>query len=216
MFSKRIETLSKKIRPYKVFADVGCDHGYLMIESILYNNVDFAYGVDNKKGPLTSALNNLNRYSIPDNKYNLSLSSGLVSLGDDVKCVVIAGMGTDNIKMIIDASLEKTQTIERFIIDSHRNLKELRSYMANLNYKIIDEEVIFEENIYYEIMVFEKTNQCLDYSELELEFGPILIKKKDHLFIQKWESEITKLQRIYDECRNAKIEEKIERIKMVL
>ena len=44
----RIEELATFISPYKVIADVGCDHGYLVIEAFEKAGVTKAYAIDNK------------------------------------------------------------------------------------------------------------------------------------------------------------------------
>ena len=216
MFSKRLEVLSKYICPYKQFADIGCDHGYLIIESIINNGVEFAYGIDNKKGPLNNAKNNMEKFNISEDKYKLILSNGIKDLPQDIKCIVIAGMGTDNIKSIISSSLNKLDNIDRIITDSHRNLGDLRNFMAKHNYSIVNEEILLEDNKYYEIIVFEKSLTPVIYSSDEIEFGPILLQKKNKIFISKWENELIKLKDIYDKCFSESVLEKIERIKKIL
>lgn len=215
MFSKRIELLSKKILPYKSFADIGCDHGYLMIESLLNNHCEFAYGVDNKKGPLNNALLNLKKYNIDESKYRLDLSSGLQSL-TNVECVVIAGMGTDTIKNILNESFDKLSNVQRIIVDSHRNINQLREFMMKINYSIKDEEIIFEDNIYYEIIVFEKSDDEVFYDEISLEFGPVLLKEKNNTFLNKWKQELERLSLIYQNHPSENILKKIELIKRVV
>lgn len=215
MFSKRIELLSKKILPYKIFADIGCDHGYLMIESLLINHCEFAYGVDNKKGPLNNALSNLKKYNIYETKYRLDLSSGLQSL-NDVECIVIAGMGTDTIKNILTESIDKLNNVKRIIIDSHRNINQLREFMMNINYSIKDEEIIFEDNIYYEIIVFEKNSDKIIYDEMSLEFGPVLLKEKNDIFLNKWKQKLDRLSLIYQSHPSENILRKIELIKRII
>ena len=89
MISKRIKVVCSHIEPYKIIADVGCDHGYLIKEAFDKYNIEFAYAIDNKIGPLESAKNNLMDYK----NVEFSLSDGLTDLKEDVEVVVIAGMG---------------------------------------------------------------------------------------------------------------------------
>lgn len=48
--------------------------------------------------------------------------------------------------------------------------------MAN-DYSIIDETIVEENRKLYEIIVAEKTEQSVSYTDQELLFGPVLIKK---------------------------------------
>ena len=79
MFSKRIECIASKIPLESNLADVGCDHGYLIIEAYLNGKVNKAIAIDNKEGPLESAKSNISKYL--DVRY--SLSSGINDIDDD-------------------------------------------------------------------------------------------------------------------------------------
>ena len=46
-----------------------------------------------------------------------------------------------------------------------------------------------EDGKIYEILVLEKGN--ITYNELELLVGPFLLMKKNDVFLEKWENEIT-------------------------
>ena len=56
--SKRIKEIASFIMPYKSVADIGTDHGYLLLEAFNLG-INFAQAIDNKVGPLNSAKNNL-------------------------------------------------------------------------------------------------------------------------------------------------------------
>lgn len=53
--------------------------------------------------------------------------------------------------------------------------------MAN-DYSIIDETIVEENRKLYEIIVAEKTEQSVSYTDQELLFGPVLIKNKDRFY----------------------------------
>ena len=55
MFSERIKLLARLIPNNSNIADVGCDHGYLIIEADKLNKFNKAIAIDNKIGPLESA-----------------------------------------------------------------------------------------------------------------------------------------------------------------
>lgn len=190
MISARIKTLSSYIKPYKIIADVGCDHGYLIKEAIDNCDVSKAFAIDNKIGPLNSAKRNLNNYS----NVVFSLSDGLDSLDESVELVVIAGMGGLLIKDIIKRNIDKINNVKRFVLQANKNEYELREFMISNNYYIAFENIIYEDDKYYEIIVFEKGN--ISYSLEELYFGPILLKEKNDAFISKWTNIFNKLNLI--------------------
>lgn len=190
MISARIKTLSSYIKPYKIIADVGCDHGYLIKEAIDNCDVSMAFAIDNKIGPLNSAKRNLNDYS----NVVFSLSDGLDSLDESVELVVIAGMGGLLIKDIIKRNMDKINNVKRFVLQANKNEYELREFMISNNYYIAFENIIYEDDKYYEIIVFEKGN--VSYSLEELYFGPILLKEKNDVFISKWTNIFNKLNLI--------------------
>lgn len=216
MFSKRLGVIASKIPPYDTFADIGCDHGYLMIEAIVKYDAKYAYGVDNKLGPITSAKNNLIKYDVDSSKYQLTQANGISTLPDNIHCVVIAGMGTDTIKTILNNSLDKLPNINRFVFDSHRNINELRKFVSELSYEITNEEIILEDGKYYEIITFDKAESLVDYTLEELEFGPILLKEKNEVFISKWNNELNKLKKIYENTNSFNILNRIKMIERIL
>ena len=67
--------------------------------------------------------------------------------------------------------------------------------MQKLGFFVKNEEIIKEKNIYYEIILFTR-NTTIDYSSIELKYGPILLKHKPEIFIEKYSVSFTKLESI--------------------
>ena len=206
----RIKEIAKYISPYKVIADIGCDHGYLIIEAFENQNIKKAYAIDNKEGPLSSAKNNIKNKKYYNNII-FSLSSGIKKIGDDTECVVIAGMGG---VLIRDILCDDLKNVKRLILEPNRDQEEVRKKVHELGFNITNEEVVFEKGKYYEIIICDKSddNNLLDYNDFEYEFGPILLKEKSLLFKEKWFMIYDSLKDINDE----KVQERLERIKKIL
>ncbi len=188
----RIYELSKLIHSENsgVF-DVGSDHGYLLLLlRDLYPNISLK-GVENKKGP----FNNLKKNTAYKN-INISLSDGLDDLTKEYTCVVLAGMGFNNINQIINKNLKKLEFIHQIIIDSHTNIDLIRKFIVSLGYYIDNEKCLIENGIYYELISFSKGEK--DYSEFELKYGPILLKEKCDLFINHYKEINKKIFTIMD------------------
>ena len=50
----------------------------------------------------------------------------------------------------------------KLIISSHKNVLELRKYMQNIGYKIIEEKIVYENEKYYDLIKYEKGYDNLD------------------------------------------------------
>lgn len=207
MISERLKILASLIPPAKSLADVGCDHGLLIIEAFEKYDLEYAVAIDNKEKPLKKAYDNLKVYPFFP-KVRFSLSDGLEDLKEKVEAIVIAGMGGFLITEILKAGLDKHRGA-KFILQANRNLYELRKFLFEANMDIVSEKIIFEDGQFYEIIVSKTARKPLFYTEDDLFFGPILRKEKPALFIQKWEEEIKK----YAGIDHENVKNKIKKIK---
>lgn len=209
----RINELVKCIGNYRCLADVGCDHGYLIIEAFKMYDLEEAIAIDNKKGPLSQAMANLDSYEFKD-KVVFSLSSGIKEISNNTDVVVIAGMGGMLISDILNDDLKNVQ---RLILQPNRDILEVRTKTAKLGFKITNEKIVYENDKYYEIIVCDRSDKKINYSLDELEFGPCLLKEKSNLFVEKWKNEIDKLTIIKNNSNNnSTILNKIERISKII
>lgn len=209
----RIKELVNYIEGYKYLADIGCDHGYLIIEAFKRFNLKEAIAIDNKKGPLSQAIENIKNYDF-NSRVIFSLSSGIKEINDCTDVVVIAGMGGILISEILNDDLKN---VKRLILQPNRDSNEVRLKITKIGFKIVSEKVVLENDKYYEIIVCERIVDNISYSDDELEFGPYLLKERCPLFLEKWEKEIIKLENIKKNTTvHQQLDNKIERIKKVL
>ena len=83
-------------------ADVGCDHGYISIYLVQNEISESAIAMDVRNGPLSGAADNINEYGLSD-RIETRLSDGLKELKEgEVNSVVIAGMGGDLMKRLLE------------------------------------------------------------------------------------------------------------------
>ena len=209
MISKRLKTIAKFLGDKKILADVGCDHGYLIIEGFLNYNLKKAYAIDNKEKPLENCINNISKYDFKD-QVEFLLSDGLEKLTDYVDVIVFAGMGGQLIIDLIEKDFHKLND-GRLIIQANRNIYDVRKYLTELGYLIYDEEIVQEDGKFYEIVVFEKTDEAVIYNQNELFFGPILLEKKDATLKKKLKKDLDVLENI--PYKTKEIEEKINLVK---
>lgn len=191
--SKRLEIIAS-IVPKSVVADIGSDHGKLMIELFNSGKITKGYAVENKKGPYSRLVKALEEEGIIDNVIPM-LSDGISELPKCVTTVVIAGMGGKLIVDILKKDLSKLENVQTLVIDAHSNLPYVREEISKLGFQIAEEIIVKEEGIFYEIIKFVKSAIAF-YSEDDYEFGPILRKEKNALFKEKYQSRIDEIDNL--------------------
>lgn len=193
--SARLEAIFKMV-PYGVTADIGSDHGKLMIALFEDGRIPSGYAVENKKGPYTRLVKALSDAHLEEDIVPL-FSDGISELPPKVSNIVLAGMGGDNIIKILGAHLEKLKNVQTIIVDAHTSIPKLRKYISDLGYTIADEKIIKEDGIFYEIIKFNKSDLAY-YSNEDIEFGPILRQEKSQIFKEKYQERINEIDHLLE------------------
>lgn len=196
---KQIRLLSalNMLEKNKVLADIGCDHGLLSIQYAFENYPTKVYAIDEKELPLKSCRENIVYYESKGAKLDnieLICSSGFKDVKSDCKQIVICGVGGDNIIDMFKENKNSLDNIDCFVFQPNNNSYFLRKYLSENSYKLVDEMLVKEDGIIYEIMKVKKGEEKL--SEKEQFFGPIILKNKNELFIEKYSAEIKKLEKV--------------------
>ncbi len=183
---QRIKTIGDFIESGDVVVDVGADHGLLEVYLIAkYPNITIT-AVENKIGPYKILERNLKAYK----NVRLSLSDGLESVGKTTRTVVLAGMGGLNIKNILDAYPKKTKNLQKIIIDAHRDLNIGRETILNYGFKINREKIVYEQDKFYVVTEFIKTETTVEQNPDLIDIGCKLYedelwpKYKEYLLLQ--------------------------------
>lgn len=175
MISKRLNKISSHIKG-KRMADIGTDHGLVPIFLIENKIVDYAIAADISKPSLQKAIDLAKEKNI---ELDARLGNGLEVLNpeDGIETVVIAGMGGVLIGEILSAS-EISKNV-RLILQPMQGSKELRKYLFENGYEIVDEDVVFEDDRYFEIIVAEYDGNIREVpNEIELKI-PIQALRKN-------------------------------------
>lgn len=192
--SKRLETIASLVPTNSVVADIGSDHGKLMIELFNSGKITKGYAVENKKGPYSRLVKALEEEGIVDRVIPM-LSDGITELPKSVNTVVIAGMGGKAIVSILKKDLSKLSNVDTLVIDAHSCIPFLREEVSKIGYQIAEERIVKEDDIFYEIIKFVKSEIAF-YSDDDYEFGPILRKEKSALFKEKYQSRIDEIDNL--------------------
>ena len=191
--SKRLKIIHDMV-PSSVVADIGSDHGKLMIALVQSGKVTKGFAVENKEGPFERLRSNLIRYHVNDMITPL-FSDGIKDITRDVGTIVIAGMGGQTIVNILKAHPEKLISVQTIIIDAHTAVPFARKEICQMGYAIADEKIVKEDGIFYEIIKFVKADKAI-ISDEDLEFGPILRQEKSATFKEKYQNRINEIDTI--------------------
>lgn len=224
--SKRLETVGRFVPEAARLADIGSDHAYLPVALMLKGKIDFAIAGEVVKGPFESAKRQVMKNGLSE-RIEVRLANGLdaIEKDDQISAITIAGMGGSLIRDILESGRQNQRLSgeERLILQPNIGEKTLRTWLKENNYQIIAEEIIEENKKIYEIIVAEKKEQPIDYSEKELMFGPFLLEEKNAAFSAKWQREFKQREVILEQLKNASeqnryetIQQEVEWIKEVL
>lgn len=200
--SKRLQAIYDMV-PSGIAADIGSDHGKLIISLFEGGIISKGYAIENKKGPF-SRLEKAIKESGLEKDIIPMLSDGISELPKDVNTVIIAGMGGTNIINILKAHPSKLKNVQTIIVDAHNAVPELRKAVCKMGYVIADEDIVEDAGIYYEIIKFV-VGECAYLDDSDYEFGPVLRNEKSCTFKEKYNSRIHEIDYLLS---NKKLPEK--------
>ena len=135
---------------------------------------------DVSKGSLNKTLSYINDVEFKG-KIEARLGDGLEVLKPfEVDTVVIAGMGGLLIRDILNKDLNKSNSITNYILQPMIAVKELREYLFNNSYIIVDEDLVKEDNKFYEIIYAKKGKDFVE-KDIYFEISKKIIEKKHPL-----------------------------------
>ena len=181
MLSKRLEAVASLVEDNRSIIDIGCDHALLSIYIAKNKNPKKVIASDNKEGPLVGAKENIDKYKVND-KVILKLGDGVDPIESDTDTIGIAGMGGLTIVGILKYKRDLYRAVDTIIVSANTDVDFVRKEICKLGYFIEEEILVKDGNITYPIIRFKKGKK--HYKKIEYLLGPILINKKEKLFIE--------------------------------
>lgn len=218
--SKRIEFIVSNLEKVTTLADIGTDHGYVPLLALRNELCEKAIACDINKEPLAKGKLNAILEGI-DDKIEFRLGNGFEPLKiNEVEEVVIAGMGGNLIRDIIQKDLNKVASCNYLVLIPAQNPEVLREYLYKNDFEIIKEDLCFDEGIYYELFKVRKAEgQATELDSIYYEISPMLLRSKHPLMKEYIDYKIDEYNRILgfitDDSesaikRKAEVSEKIE------
>lgn len=185
-------------------ADIGSDHAYLPAALVLDGKIDFAIAGEVVKGPYENAVREIKDHQL-EGRVIPRLADGLAAIepADKVDIITIAGMGGSLIASILEKDKNKLTGIKRLVLQPNVGESQLREWLMNNYYQIMNEKIIEEDNHIYEIIVAEPSVVPFRYSKYELNFGPFLLENKGPVFRKKWQEYLQREAHVIDQMQKA-------------
>ena len=208
----RLEKIFSIIPECEIFADIGCDHGYMAHAMLTRGKAKKVIIADISEKCLQKAQDLLYPY-INNGKAESVVANGFLGVPEsDVG--LVAGMGGEEICAILTGAKSLPKTL---VLQPMKNTDKVRLCVVDLGYKIEKDYVFKSANKFYDIMLVCLGKDTL--TEQEIEFGRDNIKHKSQDFLEFINQKIVRLtsilsgQDLSDEDRQKmlKLKEKLEK-----
>lgn len=158
--NKRIQAIVEELQGYHTVLDIGTDHGYVLKDALDLNYIHKGIASDLREKPLQKAKELLKNYPV-----TFYQSDGFLSIDIPFDVAVIAGMGSYT---IIDILKNRPDLKEDLLVMPHDNIDVLRRYLAENNFMIDYEKIIYDRHFY---TLFKIKRGKMKLSEKEIHTG---------------------------------------------
>jgi len=198
----RLKLLADKVPKCNVAADIGTDHAYLPIYLIQQGVCKKAIASDVRIGPVEAANNNITLYTLND-KIETRLGSGLDTISEnEADSIIIAGMGGTLISRILEENAQKASKASALILQPMNEMHVVRKWLYDNKFDIYDEEIVAEGQKLYFVLAAKYDGGIKGYTDLQLNIGEKLIKKKDPLLLQYCELKVRQIDNVLTQLEN--------------
>ena len=166
--SKRMNAVASMVTDGNVLADVGTDHGYVPIALVQKGKITKAIAMDINKGPLQRANEHIRSCRL-ENMIETRLSDGVEALDEnEADTILIAGMGGELVIHILTDGEKVCRKAKELILQPQSDIDHVRRYLRENKYRIIDEDMVFEEGKYYPMMkVIPVGEELTEWQDME-------------------------------------------------
>ena len=192
-FSNRLKKIAELVDFGATVIDVGTDHGYVpnfLCEKKISGDI---IATDISKNSLEKSID-LTREMGNEKFIRNILANGIVKENRDN--IIIAGLGGIQIAEIIFNSIEISRSAKKLILQPMQKTNILRRELNNMGFEIIDEEIIFEDDRYFEIIIAKFNGKKKSLDELDFYFSKSLINKKDKVYLAYLSERKVELEKI--------------------
>ena len=161
----RIGVICGYIPKCRVFADIGCDHGYCTKYVLSRGLCERAYVSDVSAACLKKA-EELMRAEIAEGRCIPVCADGMDGLPEPPDCVLIAGMGGEEIVSILSRAAPLPA---RFVLQPMKNAEKVRAFLVSRGARI-EHDLTFLDGKFYDLIAGSGAGGS-SYSAFELRYG---------------------------------------------
>lgn len=207
--TNRLKTILREIPSCEIFADIGCDHGYIAKAMLELGKAKKVIIADISEKCLKKAEELLVE-EIKSGRAKSVVSNGFEKI-EHCSVALIAGMGGEEIIQIIK---KENSLPEILVLQPMKNCDKVRRCVVNKGYRIEKDFVFKASNKFYELIVLVKGKDFL--TEEEMEFGRSNLLQKNPDFIEMINSRIEKYreyaEQIPDGQKKNELNKRIEKL----
>ena len=225
--SKRLKAVAGLVTEGASVADIGTDHGYVPIWLIQSGRAAKVIAMDVNEGPLERARGHIRSKRL-ENVIFTRKSDGLQALHvGEADTMIAAGMGGGLVIRILENSPELQQYVDSLDIDWNSTFRKIGDFLSkgigdlfNSAFSV-EEDMVEEDGKYYPMMKLVHGEEA-PYSQEELYYGRLLLKKKNPVLYQFLQREHSLKRGIADrlgdqtgkgaESRQKELQDELERI----
>jgi len=202
----RLKALASLVPLNKAAADIGTDHGYLAAYLVRHNLCPYVIAGDKNEKPLGKARDSVRALKL-EGKVLIRLGDGLevIQESDQVKVIIIAGMGGKTICSILDDGWEKLKGVDILILQPMVDIWLVRCWLIERGFRIKEEKLAKEGDQIYEIIKAGPGEQG-PLDDLQLELGPKLLEKRDPLIRPYLLRKLRKCKKVMESFKKSKQE----------
>ena len=202
---KRLRAVAALIPPGKKVADIGTDHAMLPIFLIQSETAAGVIASDINKGPFQRAKTIVHLQGLED-FIDIRLGNGLKVLEPgEVQVIVISGLGGFTIVDIFNECPQVLEKVETLVLSPATHESEVRRWLKEKGWQIKDEDLVEDQNRIYQIIQAcpNGNHRQEEWTELEYDVGPIIIKKRHPLLKEYLERKLKKYEQAVNSLMNS-------------
>lgn len=185
--SARLERVAAQVPAGARLADIGTDHGYLLVALVKRGVISAAVAGEVALTPLRAVERSVRENGLGE-QIAVRLADGLAAIepGDGITAISFCGMGGETIRDILARDKARLGGNELLILQPNGGEQPLRRWLMDNGYRIRHEELLQENRFFYEIIVAEP-GEPRRHTDSALYFGPLLVQERSPVFLAKWQ-----------------------------
>lgn len=186
--TERLQIIFSNLPSCEVFADIGCDHGYVA-EAMVSTGKCKKFIISDISAKCLKKAQDLLASYIENGKGQAVVSNGFERV-NYCDLALIAGMGGEEIVGILRRAKRLPTTL---CLQPMKNCDKVRRSLNQLGYMIEKDFVFFSAGKYYDLILAVKGKQVL--TDEEIEFGKTNLLDRPSAFLQRNANRIEKLKK---------------------